>query len=396
MKKKFVVLGIAVVGIGTLCGYSFANKVRLVSEEVTAELGEQLNQDVSSYVKGNTDNCSLNLSNVDINQVGVYEAYVVDGSNKLEFQVNVKDTTPPEADVATALQFGMNEQITAKNLVTNVKDLEQVTITFADGVETKIYNEAGTYTETVVLTDTAGNMTSKEITIEILADNIKPVFKGLKNRSVYVGSTIDYLKNVTASDNLDGDLTSKIVVDSSKVNLDKAGKYKVIYSVSDSSGNTTTKKKTVTVKKDAKPVIKGVKNRTVYVGDTINYLKGVTATDKRDGNLTSKIVVDSLKVDLKTAGTYKVTYSVTDSSDNTTKKTAKIVVKEKSSSSTTKKSRNSSSTNSSTSESSSSSRSGGSSSSSSGGFTFHSVEPEGGDEVVDTTKPGGKQNVGTW
>lgn len=42
----------------------------------------------------------------------------------------------------------------------------------------------------------------------------------------------------SAIDNYDGDITSKVVVDSN-VNMDKKGKYKITYSVKDSSGNET-------------------------------------------------------------------------------------------------------------------------------------------------------------
>ena len=174
---------------------------------------------------------------------------------------------------------------------------------------------------------------SEDNASEVVADSEKPVIKGkgVKNRTVYVGTKkIDYLKNVVATDNVDGTITDKIEVDDSKVNLNKAGTYKVIYSVSDRAGNTTSITKKVVVKKDAKPVIRGTKNKVVYVGTKkIDYLKGVTATDVRDGNLTSKIKVNKSKVNLNKVGIYKVTYSVTDRSKNKTTKTIKVIVKKK-------------------------------------------------------------------
>jgi len=51
----------------------------------------------------------------------------------------------------------------------------------------------------------------------------------------------------TASDKQDGDLTSKIKI-SGKVEASKPGSYTITYTVSDSAGNTTTKKRTVNVK----------------------------------------------------------------------------------------------------------------------------------------------------
>lgn len=63
---------------------------------------------------------------------------------------------------------------------------------------------------------------------------------------------------------------------------------------------------------DGKPIITGVKNQTVTVGSTFDPMAGVTATDKEDGSLTNMIAVSGT-VDTQTAGSYKLTYTVTDS-----------------------------------------------------------------------------------
>ena len=53
---------------------------------------------------------------------------------------------------------------------------------------------------------------------------------------------------------------------------------------------------------------------------------GATALDYQDGNLTSDIIIDSSAVDTSAAGTYSVTYTVTDSDGNTTVVTREVVV----------------------------------------------------------------------
>ncbi|WP_430535351.1 Ig-like domain-containing protein [Listeria rocourtiae] len=83
----------------------------------------------------------------------------------------------------------------------------------------------------------------------------------------------------------------------------------------------------VTVKTNDKPVINAT-DKVLTVGDTFDPMAGVTATDKEDGNLTSKIIVTSNNVDTTKAGTYAVTYSVTDSDKNTTTKTISVKVNE--------------------------------------------------------------------
>ena len=59
------------------------------------------------------------------------------------------------------------------------------------------------------------------------------------------GKTVSYKKGVTVSDNVDKDI--ELEIDSSKVNLNKVGSYKVVYKATDKAGNTTKKEIKVTV-----------------------------------------------------------------------------------------------------------------------------------------------------
>ena len=76
--------------------------------------------------------------------------------------------------------------------------------------------------------------------------NVKPVINA-SNKTVIVGDTFDPMKGVTATDNEDGNITSSIKITSNTVNTNKVGTYEVVYSVTDSFGETVTKKITVTV-----------------------------------------------------------------------------------------------------------------------------------------------------
>ncbi|MGL4913429.1 MAG: glycosyl hydrolase family 18 protein, partial [Romboutsia sp.] len=60
------------------------------------------------------------------------------------------------------------------------------------------------------------------------------------------------------------------------------------------------------------PVLSGIANKTINVGDSFDALAGVTAKDKEDGDLTSSIKVSG-NVDTAKAGKYELTYSVSDS-----------------------------------------------------------------------------------
>lgn len=77
--------------------------------------------------------------------------------------------------------------------------------------------------------------------------------------------------------------------------------------------------------KNQAPVLHGIDNKTIYVGEKFDLLEGVSATDKEDGDLTSKIKVEG-NVDTSKIGNYKINYSVTDSKNLTTSKQRVITV----------------------------------------------------------------------
>ncbi|MGL5693281.1 MAG: immunoglobulin-like domain-containing protein, partial [Peptostreptococcaceae bacterium] len=64
--------------------------------------------------------------------------------------------------------------------------------------------------------------------------------------------------------------------------------------------------------KNEAPVLKGINDKTIKVGDNFDKMAGVSASDKEDGDLTDKINVLG-NVDTSKAGKYILTYSVKDS-----------------------------------------------------------------------------------
>ena len=79
------------------------------------------------------------------------------------------------------------------------------------------------------------------------ADTTPPTISGATDKNVYVNDTISYRDGVTVTDNVDENV--QLNIDSSKVDLTKPGKYELVYSATDSSGNTATVSVTVTVAK---------------------------------------------------------------------------------------------------------------------------------------------------
>lgn len=122
----------------------------------------------------------------------------------------------------------------------------------------------------------------------------------------------------TATDNMDGDETARIVVNN-PVNTAVAGRYTITYTVSDLAGNSasTVTRTVVVIQPDVtKPVIV-LNGSSVVTIEVFNaYVDaGATATDNVDGDITGKVSVVST-VNTSKLGSYSVTYTVSDAAGN--------------------------------------------------------------------------------
>ncbi|MCF6229899.1 MAG: DUF5011 domain-containing protein, partial [Gammaproteobacteria bacterium] len=131
----------------------------------------------------------------------------------------------------------------------------------------------------------------------------------------------------TASDNVDGDITSNIVIAGTTVDTAAVGTYVVTYNVNDAAGNAAVQvTRTVNVADTHPPEITllGANPLNLSVGDT--YIDpGATATDNVDGDITVNIVIAGDTVDTTIAGTYVVTYGVSDAAGNVATQLARTV-----------------------------------------------------------------------
>ena len=124
---------------------------------------------------------------------------------------------------------------------------------------------------------------------------------------------------VTANDNVDGDLTLN-------VNKELNGN-KLLLSVKDSSGNTGEKEIEVKLEDKEEPTItlNGNESITIATGSQYNE-QGASALDSCDGEV--KVDIDG-NVDTSNEGEYLVSYSAIDSSGNKKTITRKVIVKTK-------------------------------------------------------------------
>ena len=262
------------------------------------------------------------ISAIDLNTIGQYPVQVQYKDKTYDCTVVVEDTIAPQAKVHNISLFS-NQTLAAEDFVSDIIDASPVTVSLKE--QPDLTTEAQMLV-TVVLTDAAGNTAEYEAVLTVFVDNGYPQLTGITDLFTFLGTEPDYLAGVSAMDDRDLDLT--ILVDKSQVDLNAAGIYQVIYSVTDAAGNTTTQTASVTVTDDnTPPTILGVHNLSLYLGSAVSYRKGVEVKDDKDPAPTLEI--DSSKVDLSNPGVYPLIYTARDETGNETRIEVTVTVAEK-------------------------------------------------------------------
>ncbi len=158
-------------------------------------------------------------------------------------------------------------------------------------------------------------------------DTTAPIItlNGSSPMSVTIGSTfVD--PGATASDNVDGNISANITV-SGSVNTAVAGSYQLTYNVNDAAGNAAIQaSRTVNVENDTVvPVITLNGNATMAVNVGGSFADpGATATDNVDGDISANITVNG-SVNTAVAGSYQLTYDVSDAAGNAASQVTRTV-----------------------------------------------------------------------
>ena len=160
--------------------------------------------------------------------------------------VTVEDSIPPDIIVtSTTVNVGASKKpITADKI-----DFKFTAKDNFDGdITEKVEKEVEGDILKLTATDSSGNTTIGEIKI-VYVDDVKPKLSLKGSSLMYVKSGTKFSDpGYTATDNIDGNITSKVEV-TGLPNMSKSGIYMVTYSVEDSSGNKTKATRKVAVYK---------------------------------------------------------------------------------------------------------------------------------------------------
>ncbi len=107
--------------------------------------------------------------------------------------------------------------------------------------------------ETTTELTTTEEATTEEKTTETpkVADYEPPVIEGLKDKEVLLNESISYREGVTLSDNIDAPEDIKLEINNSEVRLDEEGTYRVVYTATDTAGNSSEEIIYITVRDNA-------------------------------------------------------------------------------------------------------------------------------------------------
>ena len=203
MKKRLTLLTISALAIGTMIGGCGKNKeadnIQPIKDTVTTELGEEMSTKAADYVTGEKDilnDTKVDVSKVDVTNIGTYDMTVTYDKEVEKIKVEVKDTVAPEVTAEELhLQAGQPFDVTS---VVSVKEYSgNVTLSVADHAVTA---EEVAGTEEMASTEEA--VSTEEATEAVDSTEAVKGEKPLKVNTVYIqyDEAGEYDNTLTATD----------------------------------------------------------------------------------------------------------------------------------------------------------------------------------------------------
>jgi len=211
------------------------------------ELGSKPDTAIATYLLGDAEfinTATLDMSGVNQDKIGKYEATVQIDGLEFEYEICVIDTTAPTLELNTEISYvAMMREYNTDAFVKSVFDLsEDVEVYFEseDGKNDALsFDEIGEETINLVARDSSGNISKEKMQVTV---DIAPLILGVYDTYVTVGESFDGMDGMLAYDNEEGDITERVTVSGDDIDTTTAGEYTVSYEATDKNGLTTEKK----------------------------------------------------------------------------------------------------------------------------------------------------------
>ncbi len=379
--KKALFIVAAVILCLCLGGISYIIFRPRVVSNVTIEAGSPM-VDVSEFLldKNSSGSYITDVGQLDTSKPGTYEIEIQVGKRIFKSQLIIKDTTAPTGTPVDVLVL-KGEEINPHDFVKDIYDITEVSVVFSKKLNTRI---PGNHDVEIILSDTSKNTTILNASLTVLdvkesiqveagsdvslttydfvdhgdwpvsfitpVDNLdfsKPAQHEIKldingktvSSFIHVVDTTPPAATVTDQETyvgqpIEADAFVSNIVDVSDVtysykrkpDFDKEGITEVNIVLEDTYGNKTEYTANLKVVADNDPpVFSGIKDITIYEGQSVSYRKNVKAIDKKDGEVSFQ--VDSSKVNPNKAGKYEVVYTAVDKAGNKAVEKAAVIVK---------------------------------------------------------------------
>ena len=163
--------------------------------------------------------------------VGQHPVQLLFNETEFEVMLYVEDTTPPTAELVHKT-IPMSESVFPGDFVTDIFDESPITsVVFI--TEPDVF-QAGDQLVEIAVEDLYGNRGTFISLLTVIKNEIPPVIEGTRTIESMLGNPIMYRQGVTATDAFGR--TLEFEVDSSGVDQNKTGTYKVTYRVEDCCG----------------------------------------------------------------------------------------------------------------------------------------------------------------
>ncbi len=358
--KKVAIIAIILICLAIIATILFYIFIPKVKDKLVIELGTKKELSVLDFIEreNNSDKAQFitDMSQIDLSKVGEYDIKLTYKGKEYTSKLTIQDTVAPVVefqDIEKPIGYEMN----AKDFIKSITDASEETNAEVLNPEEINVDEFGEYTAHIKVEDLSGNEVEKEcrltityiasefnlelgnqlkiediiydmqkagnsvkqedidainkngvgeyeiystyngvekITKIIIKDTLPPDLK-VKDITIYVGQQVDDLNQFIESANDASKVTTSILT---TPDFSKEGEQEITIEAVDEYGNKATKTAKLTIKQDKEgPVFSGLNQINITVGGSIDYKKGVSAKDEKDGD--TEFTVDSNNVDTR-------------------------------------------------------------------------------------------------